>query len=695
MRVFGKYEALEELQSGSASSIYRGYDSVLKREVVIKTFSSKDMTPTAKKRFCREMESTTTLVHPSIVASYDCGEEGETLYVAMESLDGEDVRSFVDRKATLPADVQIQFLIDVCDGLAFAHENGFLHRDINPSTIFVLRSHKPKILGFSIDRSFLSKSAAATAPEEDSLYFAPEQLKGMRGDARSDIFSATMVFFELLTHRHPFQGSDVPHQILNSAPLPITKVNPALPKRLAAVIAKGLSKDPANRFQTFGEYGTLLRRLVSEEPGLPVRSVSEAPVPAAVPLDRRDSVGRRYPSRPPEEVSEKPRIAEDRKPQLGSRRNRSRSGLQEAPKAVLPRKAPDTGHELASRINAQIGEAARKSSEESTELPVPAPLAAAQPGAEVRPCPLCGKAKGTDALLCESCSDRIEAAEAAHRSARAPQKTVKAASTAVPQALPPQTPAAPTIPAPLPAAIPLEIPPRTTPAALGRELSVEPDLPEYVYGDPHPPSRSARIAVVIAVLLAIASGATYVAFQNGVIRFPAEVKNPADERSRAPETADAAGGDASQLPENVPAGSDLHQELQERQAILSEYEFLLMKARSNLENASTGMNYAAVIADTDTILAEHFDADQGRQLQEQAQQVRELAMQGVEAILDRTNRLFDNAMNETDLQQVIARCDEISRTKLDFRRLQERTRALRAKASRECRLIAPDNAACG
>src|SRR5512136_3036311 len=143
MKTLGKYELLDEIASGGMGRIYRARDRVLHREVAIKTIFTGETDPEIKQRFYREARACAALSHPNIITVFDLGEQQGISYIAMELLEGEDLRRFIDRRAVMSLEAKIDFMCEVCDGLAHAHENGILHRDIKPGNIFVVKSGRP------------------------------------------------------------------------------------------------------------------------------------------------------------------------------------------------------------------------------------------------------------------------------------------------------------------------------------------------------------------------------------------------------------------------------------------------------------------------------------------------------------------------------------------------------------------------
>jgi serine/threonine-protein kinase len=264
MRTLGKYEVLEELGAGAMGKVFHGRDRVLQREVAIKTISTEDADIELKQRFYREARSCGRLSHPNIVTVFDLGEQQGTSYIAMEYLEGEDLRKFIDRKTFMPLEGKLQVMAEVVEGLAHAHDNRIVHRDIKPSNIFLLKSGRPKILDFGIARVFASQLTRVGNALGTPEYMAPEQIRGKETDVRSDIFSASVVFFELLAHEHPFGPADIPRRIIQEPPKSLRSLNPLIPEKLEQILNKAMAKDPAERYQTAAEFAKPLRKLSFE-----------------------------------------------------------------------------------------------------------------------------------------------------------------------------------------------------------------------------------------------------------------------------------------------------------------------------------------------------------------------------------------------------------------------------------------------
>jgi serine/threonine protein kinase len=253
MATFGRYEILDKLGEGAMGVVYRARDASLGRVVALKMLSA-DLGAEEElhQRFQREAEAIGRLSHPNIVTVYDVGESSGQLYMAMELLEGDDLRSLIEKRAAIAFADRVRILIQICTGLAYAHSRGVVHRDIKPANILVGSDGRARILDFGLARV----SARSTITRRGVIlgtpdYMAPEQAMGKGIDRRSDVFSAGAVFYEFLTLEKPFKGKTlhaVLYQIISDDPEPVLTVNPEVPVRLASIVHRMLRKDPDLRY---------------------------------------------------------------------------------------------------------------------------------------------------------------------------------------------------------------------------------------------------------------------------------------------------------------------------------------------------------------------------------------------------------------------------------------------------------------
>src|SRR5882724_3257841 len=248
----GRYKILGELGRGAMGVVYRAEDPALDRTVALKTIILSDEAEERnayQKRFFQEAKAAGKLTHPNIVTTYDFGEEEGAAYMAMELLEGTELRERMKEGAIAPAEA-VDIARQVAEGLAFAHERGVVHRDIKPGNIMLLARGQVKIMDFGIARmrttaDFKTSTGMVLGTPK---YMSPEQIAGLPVDQRSDIFSLGIVLYEMLTGTRLFAGEDVTqitHNVTTAEPEAPTRVNPELPAMLDFIVARALKKDPA------------------------------------------------------------------------------------------------------------------------------------------------------------------------------------------------------------------------------------------------------------------------------------------------------------------------------------------------------------------------------------------------------------------------------------------------------------------
>src|SRR5262252_8542268 len=203
---FGKYQVLERIGRGGMGTIFKAHDPVLDRSVALKLISTDvEVTDELRARFFREAQACARLSHPNIVTIYDMGEHEGRLYIVMELLDGEELRRLIAQRRPLTLEDKLSVMLQVCDGLHYAHQRGIVHRDIKPANIFLLRNGQVKILDFGIAQVATTDAGLTrTGLIMGTLrYISPEQVRG-QASSRSDIFSVGAVFYEFLSLRAPF-----------------------------------------------------------------------------------------------------------------------------------------------------------------------------------------------------------------------------------------------------------------------------------------------------------------------------------------------------------------------------------------------------------------------------------------------------------------------------------------------------------
>jgi eukaryotic-like serine/threonine-protein kinase len=266
----GRYRIVAELGRGAMGVVYRGEDPLLNRAVAIKTIiMSPDPEERAEyeARFYQEAKAAGGLNHPNLITIHDIGREGDTAYMAMELLDGIELRALMTQ-GRVPLPLALDLAAQVADGLACAHERGVIHRDIKPANVMIVRGRHAKIMDFGIARVRLSDvQTRAGAVMGSPKYMSPEQVTGLRADHRSDIFSLGIVLYELVAGTPPFAATTMTglmHGITTATPPPPTTLEPSLPAVLDLICAKALEKDPDARYQAAAEIAADLRACLAQ-----------------------------------------------------------------------------------------------------------------------------------------------------------------------------------------------------------------------------------------------------------------------------------------------------------------------------------------------------------------------------------------------------------------------------------------------
>ncbi len=251
-----RYELLEVIGSGGMAVVYKAKCHLLNRLVAVKILKG-DLLEDAdfRRRFRAESKAVGMLSHPNIVSVYDVS-RGEPEYIVMELIDGITLKQYMERRGQLNWREALHFAIQIMKGINHAHSRGIVHRDIKPQNIMVLRDGDVKVTDFGI--ACLTDSANTMTQEVlgSVHYISPEQAKGNRPDARSDIYSAGVVLYEMLTNRLPFEGENavsVAIQHLSSVPLSPREVNPDVPEALEKICMKAMASDIERRYQNVGE----------------------------------------------------------------------------------------------------------------------------------------------------------------------------------------------------------------------------------------------------------------------------------------------------------------------------------------------------------------------------------------------------------------------------------------------------------
>ena len=274
----GRYRILKLLGHGGMGTVYLGRDPAINRPVVIKATRVND--DAFRKRFLREARATGGLNHKSIVTIFDAGEHDGEPFIVMEYVEGRTVGEIIKRGERLPMPRRLQLMRELCDGLAYAHAKGIIHRDIKPDNLMVRDANGAlAILDFGIAR--MAEAETASDADEAQLtsgmigtpnYMAPEQIRGREVDCRCDIFSVGLVFYELLSYRRAFTGDTITgviYKILHEDPPPLAGLDAQLDPAVVALVERAIARAPGDRYQDLGE-------LIDDLDGVIARTAEES-----------------------------------------------------------------------------------------------------------------------------------------------------------------------------------------------------------------------------------------------------------------------------------------------------------------------------------------------------------------------------------------------------------------------------------
>jgi eukaryotic-like serine/threonine-protein kinase len=301
VNTLGRYEILAELGQGSMGVVYKARDPMLDRIVAIKTINltlPKEELAEYEARFYQEAKAAGGLSHRNIVTIHDIGRSDRVAYMAMEFLEGQELRTLIQSRIPIQIAHALDIGAQVAEGLQFAHDRQIIHRDIKPANIMVLNDGLVKITDFGIARMRNNEVKTMTGMILGSpKYMSPEQVSGKRADTRSDIFSLGVVLYEMLTGTSPFVADNihgVMYQTMNFNPPAPRTLNPDLPDMLNFIIAKALAKNLDDRYQKAKDLSNDLRQALaalsgdSAAPRIAAESVGAPFVEPVSPLTRQE-----------------------------------------------------------------------------------------------------------------------------------------------------------------------------------------------------------------------------------------------------------------------------------------------------------------------------------------------------------------------------------------------------------------------
>ncbi|MET9546817.1 protein kinase [Streptomyces sp. NPDC006627] len=261
----GRYQLRDLLGEGGMASVHLAYDTVLDRQVAIKTLHTElGREQSFRERFRREAQSVAKLTHTNIVSVFDTGEDdldGTTMpYIVMEYVEGKPLGSVLDASVTrfgaMPTDQALKITADVLAALEISHEMGLVHRDIKPGNVMMTKRNVVKVMDFGIARAMQSGVTSMTQTGMvvgTPQYLSPEQALGRGVDARSDLYSVGIMLFQLVTGRLPFEADSplaIAYAHVQEEPVAPSSINRSLPPAVDAIVARALKKNPNERFPT-------------------------------------------------------------------------------------------------------------------------------------------------------------------------------------------------------------------------------------------------------------------------------------------------------------------------------------------------------------------------------------------------------------------------------------------------------------
>lgn len=260
-----RYRLVAQQGSGGMAVIYKAVDQTLGRTVAVKVLRPSLITdPTFLERFRNEARHIARLSHPNIVTVHDFQQDGNTYYIVMEFVEGQDLKRLIRTQAPFSVERALNIAIQICAGIGYAHRSGVVHADVKPQNILVKADDMVKVTDFGIA---LALSDASIAQRQKVVwgsphYFSPEQAQGERPTPASDVYSLGIVIFEMLTGRLPFIGTDQQELALahiRDTPPSASDFNPAVPSQLEKIIQKVMSKEPSARYRTAEQLERILR----------------------------------------------------------------------------------------------------------------------------------------------------------------------------------------------------------------------------------------------------------------------------------------------------------------------------------------------------------------------------------------------------------------------------------------------------
>jgi serine/threonine-protein kinase len=268
----GRYEIRRTLGRGAMGVVYEAYDPMIKRRVALKTIRGDQLTgedaATVLARFRREAQAAGRLNHPNIVAIYDFDEDEGTSFIAMEYVEGRDLKTAFEGHERFTNAEIVRIMSEILDALGYSHRQGVVHRDIKPGNVFLLEDGTVKVADFGIAHIESSSLTQVGSVMGTPSFMSPEQIQGLPVDGRSDLFAAGVILYQFLTGERPFAGSATTtmQKVLKQDPLPPSTLNVQLPEAVDAVVQKALAKRPEDRYPDARSFAEALRAAMAPAP---------------------------------------------------------------------------------------------------------------------------------------------------------------------------------------------------------------------------------------------------------------------------------------------------------------------------------------------------------------------------------------------------------------------------------------------
>lgn len=296
-----RYKLLERIGAGGMASVFRAQDLLLGREIAVKMLhDGLAGDELFVRQFQREAHSAANLSHPNIVTVHDIGQYQHRSFIVMEYIEGQTlkalIRHYAQKGQVMPLNLAFDLVIQVCQGIGYAHRSGLVHCDVKPQNMLVTADRYVKVADFGIARAMTQSSMQHSdmvwgTPQ----YFSPEQAAGEAATPASDVYSLGIILFEMLTGRLPFEGESataIALKHLQEPPPQLSQFNAQLPEQLERVVRKVLAKEPAGRYRTAGQLSRILialRDRLSEMTALQTSRPTMLPMPVGKP--RREVTG--------------------------------------------------------------------------------------------------------------------------------------------------------------------------------------------------------------------------------------------------------------------------------------------------------------------------------------------------------------------------------------------------------------------